>query len=313
MSVLSDKILHLRQISGVDVKRADEYANVSDGDVSTFTVVCEGKKRTLSVPKNTDKAVIALIRAYFADTEKEGLDDAETVIYRLISGVATPEEIVGLDKRIAGKKYMAELLLTTDPDKWNELFAYVEALSGNEDILVRCDLNSALYLKFCDGSYDRSEELARVLYGGITGDRKIDLTVCSGGFACGSDGIMSAYSRALAALRLNGGAVRHYSDCALVDLMRKVPEKDLIAFLEYLSSGKGEYVLSDSLQETAETFFDCDLNANETAKKLFLHRNTLQSRLKKIEEITGIDLRSFRGAELFNLITASKIALGQKR
>ncbi|MDD7158308.1 MAG: helix-turn-helix domain-containing protein [Firmicutes bacterium] len=313
MSVLSEKTEYLRRITGIDLRSENRIDKAEKATFTKFSVECNGQNRFLFVPKNTDKAIIALVRAYFSDTDrKNGSGDVETEVYRLISGVATPDEIVKLDKATENKKYFAELLVTADPEKWSELFSYLSALSTGQDYLVKCDLGSALYLKFCDGSYGTSEELAAVLYEGITSDRKIDLVICSGGFASGANGIMSAYSRTLAAYRLCFGKIRNYSDCALVDLMRKVPEKDLVDFLDYLSAQKEEYALSDTLKTTASEFLGNDLNVAETSKKMFLHRNTLQSRLDKIENLTGINLRSFRGAELFDLITSVKTALGEK-
>ena len=38
----------------------------------------------------------------------------------------------------------------------------------------------------------------------------------------------------------------------------------------------------------------------------------MTGRLNKIEEITGTDIRSFRGAELYDLLNAAKLALGEK-
>lgn len=52
---------------------------------------------------------------------------------------------------------------------------------------------------------------------------------------------------------------------------------------------------SETLQ-MIQTFFECNLNISETAKELYMHRNSLQYRLDKFEEITGIDLRNFHEA-----------------
>ena len=56
----------------------------------------------------------------------------------------------------------------------------------------------------------------------------------------------------------------------------------------------------DSLdQETLFTihkFFENNLNVSETARKLFVHRNTLVYRLEKIKKLTGLDLREFDDA-----------------
>ncbi len=47
---------------------------------------------------------------------------------------------------------------------------------------------------------------------------------------------------------------------------------------------------SGILLETLHTLFECNMNQKKTAAKLFIHRNSLQYRLKKIEELTCIRL-----------------------
>lgn len=45
-----------------------------------------------------------------------------------------------------------------------------------------------------------------------------------------------------------------------------------------------------------ETFVECNLNISETAKELYMHRNSLQYRLDRFQEKTGIDIRNFHEA-----------------
>ncbi len=52
----------------------------------------------------------------------------------------------------------------------------------------------------------------------------------------------------------------------------------------------------EELEQTAMSFFECNLNISETAHKLFIHRNTLIYRLNKLETITGYDIRKFNDA-----------------
>lgn len=56
--------------------------------------------------------------------------------------------------------------------------------------------------------------------------------------------------------------------------------------------------LDSEIQSTLECFFAMDCNVSETAKKLYIHRNTLLYRLDKIKQETGLDVRSFSHAVL---------------
>lgn len=52
---------------------------------------------------------------------------------------------------------------------------------------------------------------------------------------------------------------------------------------------------------TIQKFFENNLNVSETARKLFVHRNTLVYRLEKIKKLTGLDLREFDDAITFKV------------
>ena len=48
-------------------------------------------------------------------------------------------------------------------------------------------------------------------------------------------------------------------------------------------------------------FFENSLNISETARQLFVHRNTLVYRLEKIQKQTGLDVRVFEDALTFKI------------
>jgi DNA-binding PucR family transcriptional regulator len=50
------------------------------------------------------------------------------------------------------------------------------------------------------------------------------------------------------------------------------------------------------LIKSIRVYLDCNMNISHAAKKLFLHRNTLQYRVEKFIEKTGIDIRHFSNA-----------------
>ncbi len=56
------------------------------------------------------------------------------------------------------------------------------------------------------------------------------------------------------------------------------------------------------LMLTVDCFFENGMNVSETARKLYMHRNTLIYRLNKIKKTTGIDLRNFKMAVTFQIL-----------
>ena len=66
----------------------------------------------------------------------------------------------------------------------------------------------------------------------------------------------------------------------------------------------GEDIPDDLDEETMVTiqkFFENNLNISETARQLYVHRNTLVYRLERIEKALGLDIRIFEDAMLFKI------------
>ena len=63
--------------------------------------------------------------------------------------------------------------------------------------------------------------------------------------------------------------------------------------------------LPDKLDEetliTIQKFFENSLNVSETARQLYIHRNTLVYRIEKLEKETGLDIRNFDDALTFKI------------
>lgn len=74
----------------------------------------------------------------------------------------------------------------------------------------------------------------------------------------------------------------------------------------YLSEVFGDRMPDSFDEETVMTinkFFDNNLNISETARQLYVHRNTLVYRLEKIQKQMGLDIRVFEDALTFKIAT----------
>ena len=59
--------------------------------------------------------------------------------------------------------------------------------------------------------------------------------------------------------------------------------------------------LDEETQITIYKFFENSLNVSETARQLYIHRNTLVYRIEKLEKETGLDIRNFDDALTFKI------------
>ena len=59
--------------------------------------------------------------------------------------------------------------------------------------------------------------------------------------------------------------------------------------------------LDEETQITIQKFFENSLNVSETARQLYIHRNTLVYRIEKLQKETGLDIRNFDDALTFKI------------
>ncbi|MFD2114911.1 PucR family transcriptional regulator [Paenibacillus yanchengensis] len=84
-------------------------------------------------------------------------------------------------------------------------------------------------------------------------------------------------------------------------IINAIPESHRVKYLEQ-SLKKADLFVESEMLATLETFFSLDCNVSETAKRLYIHRNTLLYRLDKLKQETGLDVRLFRDAVLVKII-----------
>lgn len=71
---------------------------------------------------------------------------------------------------------------------------------------------------------------------------------------------------------------------------------------QYLNEFKETFdSLDEEMINTIEEFINCNLNISESAKNLYIHRNTLIYRLDKLSKDTGYDIRIFKDATVFTI------------
>jgi carbohydrate diacid regulator len=98
----------------------------------------------------------------------------------------------------------------------------------------------------------------------------------------------------------------------LLKLLEDVPPTKLAQYLsDFTDESFREVFEEDEMLTTAEEFLLCSQNVNETARNLYVHRNTLLYRLEKIEKATGLNIRSFPDAVSFRVLTVIYRLLGK--
>ena len=95
--------------------------------------------------------------------------------------------------------------------------------------------------------------------------------------------------------------VASYDRLGIPRLIYQLPTALCKTFLDETFGLKFVNFIGDEIEFVICKFFENNLNITETAKKLFMHRNTLVYRLEKLKENTGLDARKFEDAVILRV------------
>ncbi len=92
-----------------------------------------------------------------------------------------------------------------------------------------------------------------------------------------------------------------YSKLGIGRLIYQIPMQLCEMFIHEIFGTEIPDVFSEENMVTIQKFFENNLNISETARQLFVHRNTLVYRLERLEKAIGLDIRRFEDAMTFKI------------
>lgn len=87
-----------------------------------------------------------------------------------------------------------------------------------------------------------------------------------------------------------------YNRLGIGRLIYQLPTGLCRIFIREIFGANEEMAFDPEVVATVTTFFENNLNVSETARRLFIHRNTLVYRIEKLQKDTGLDIRRFDDA-----------------
>ena len=92
-----------------------------------------------------------------------------------------------------------------------------------------------------------------------------------------------------------------YNELGIGRLIHQLPVSLCDMFLQEVFDGKAVDQFDEETLSTVNQFFQNNLNISETARQLYVHRNTLVYRFEKLQRKFGLDIRAFEDALTFKL------------
>ena len=178
------------------------------------------------------------------------------------------------------------------------------------DFVTTVDEHSVVLVKDVSGFTEMEEELEGVamsLVDSLHMEAMVKVRVGYGNTALEISDIAQSFQEAKMALQV--GKVFYaekdtisYGKLGIGRLIYQLPMSLCNMFIKEVFGDKIPEVLEDEeAMSTIAKFFENNLNISETARQLYVHRNTLVYRLERIEKSIGLDIRKFDDAMTFRI------------
>ncbi len=274
---------------GLVVVCPDSYPGVEDLLVMTEAMLMNLLKSSMSIASHGD---------VYRRVLRQELSGADLVAQASENQIPVEQErsvlLFQMDQIDKASAYtiLAELIPLTDTDALVEMDRHRVALLKDMDGI---DGDAELYQLAQAVQETLMEEAVKTATVGI-GDSKHTLA-----------NLGESYQEAKKAMEVgrvfhSGESIHVFRRLMLERFLMNVPREESAHYHGLLFSRKTAKLFNDEMLQTIETFFRKDLNLSDTARQLFIHRNTLVYRLDKVQRQTGLDLRCFDDAVTFKIL-----------
>ncbi|MDP4180136.1 MAG: helix-turn-helix domain-containing protein [Bacillota bacterium] len=194
----------------------------------------------------------------------------------------------------------------------------------SKDFVIAVDEGNTILIKELKNKEDINEidMTAQTILDTLNAEVMVNASIGIGSIAENIRDIKTSYKDAQSAILIGGifeseKSVINYNNLGIGRLIYQLPPTLCRLFLNEVFSGeaklldKTEYKL-EVKHETKEKldndtvttvlkFFENNQNVSETARVMYLHRNSVVYRLDKVQRLTGLDIRSFNDAVIFKI------------
>lgn len=194
--------------------------------------------------------------------------------------------------------------------KDNTVMEMVKNLFVNKtkDFVTEVDEQSIILVKDAK-EYETEEDLDRLaetIVDNLHAEAMVKVRVGYGNRVVNLPDITKSYQEAKMALEVGRifyaeKEVISYSNLGIGRLIYQLPMSLCEMFIHEVFGDEVPDIFNEETLTTIQKFFENNLNISETARQLYVHRNTLVYRLERLEKTIGLDIRRFDDAMTFKI------------
>lgn len=236
--------------------------------------------------------------------------DENQYLRQLLLGNLSDDELEAEAKKLRLDQHPRSMFVLEFEEEKNEIaMETVRNLFLQDDSEYLLDMNSrrAVLIKSAEHQPEEaSEELAHMIIDNLQTEALLNVKVGYGRNISSYQQMEQSYREICTALKISRifypkRQVAVYEHLGIGRLIYQLPKDLCQMFLKEVFSGEEEVELDKEMLLTIDKLFENNLNISETARQLYVHRNTLVYRLERIEKILGLDIRTFEDAMIFRI------------
>lgn len=277
------------------------YLKVFDEDEVAYVLVCEDSNEDYTIAKIAVSQIQNLIIAYKERFDKNNFFQNLILDNLLLVDIYNRAKKLHIDIEVP----RVVCLVETKYDKDNGALEMLKSLFSPQagDFVTAVDEKSIIIIKQLenDNSYRNVEEVCSTIVDMINTEAMIKVKVAYGNMVNELKDVSKSYKEAKMALDVGkifyvDKDVISYATLGIGRLIYQLPVSLCRMFIEEIFGQEMPDNLDEETLTTVNMFLENNLNVSETARKLFVHRNTLLYRLEKLQKSTGLDIRVFDDA-----------------
>lgn len=209
-------------------------------------------------------------------------------------------------------------LVQTDNVRAYDLLREITPMQ-EKDVLIDMDRHSVVLLKDVsdEDSVDELIQFAQALQETLMSETAHQMTIGIGRSRHMLDELRESYTEARRAIEVGRTfkpeeSIYAYGRLVLERFLMELPHDISAYYHGLLFNRRNQRLFNEEMLYTIDMFFKKDLNLSDTARQLYIHRNTLVYRLDKVQKQTGLDLRSFTDAVTFKILMELKKVCGDR-
>ena len=212
---------------------------------------------------------------------------------------------------IASERNRVVFIIETRYEKDTESMEVLRNMFSDEEghFITEVDEKSIILVQELEAggdNYEDIEETASSIRDTLNTEAMTDVRVAAGTIIHDISQVSRSYKEARMALNVgkifySAERVHMYNKLGIGRLIYQLPESLCRMFIREVFTKQQPDTFDEETLQTINMFFDNSLNVSETARQLFVHRNTLVYRLEKLDKSTGLDIRKFDDALTFKI------------